>query len=1638
MRKLKLLTALLAVVISVFSFSVTAGARDYDFIHNEITAALATSGSPNSLFSGDSKNETELIYSNTEVEYKKPIVITIPSGTTTYLTADLRYTGAVSGEFIVVDGPGNLVIENSNITGSTNEPLIKMRSGLASVTVTNSDISNSTGPALYLADSPLTPAIEIEGSTKITGGTYGVKIDDTNAVMTVDLTQGQALPANNGKISGKVGIETASDLTVTSGTIEGTGKSGAETYAAIICENANGYVRLSDCEVTGFDNGIITESSLTIEDAIIKTTYTDDSNGKVITANNDVLIKGEDTEIKTMTTADEGCAIWYYAPGHTLTIEDGEIFGSDYAIYHAEGDITINGGALSIDENLSDGNRSGIYSNSDNADDLITITDGTITSESHAGISIAHQSSASINISGGEVKGVDGIEIHVWTGDYVNNITVSGGKLTATGTGANSAAIFTGGSTNIKISGTAELISEDGSGIYFNNDDGNFGTVEVSGGEISGKYGIYAERADKVDISGGTVESTGSTGEAAVYISGETDVTVSGTAVIEAKTGNGIYGNNDNSTIDIKGGDISGYYGVKIDKAKTLDISGGEINAIFKQSANPCHVAVQVNDDTDVTISEGAVITAGRFDHGMEISNQDATFTMTGGSVTGMSGIYVNNVKTLAISGGTIAGIGNEYGLNLEAGNATISGGTFSATGSDALSIDGSAAVTVTGGTFTSARAGILLNSGSLNIAPTESTPVLVQGNGTWYGAVATGGGLSNPDYSRVAYYVASANYDGTGKALFKQSANPYPTGNTYKYAQFFAAAPTYMLTVDNGTANISAEKIQAGTKVKVNVTDDELFTEWTAEGVTLLDKTQPEQEFIMPLNDVTLTAVFEKQYTVTFNTGGGSAVTAQKVTEGKTASKPTDPTRPGYTFLGWYKTEDFLSVFDFTAPITGNTTAYANWAEVSVPVYTVTFVTGNGATAVPSQKVSSGGTISFRDAPKREGYSFTGWYDSTYTNRFDYSTPITANLTLYANWRKENDPIHYVSFETNGGTGIYTQTVVEGQKANVPTPPPEKSGYTLENWYTDTALTTVFDFDTPIVENITLYANWTLTPIVYHTVTFDTNGGDTEDFTQQVVDGNTISFVDAPKRAGYSFTGWYTDISLTESYRFDYGTAITADTDLYASWRQNNRAAYYVTFDSNGGSPEYTQTVLDGENAQEPTPTLSGYTFGGWYTDEDPFTAPFDFDTPITANITLYAYWTETPVVYHTVTFDTNGGDPYPSQEVPDGGTFTFTVAPTRAGYSFTGWHSDRDCTAAFPYTTPITADITLYARWRENTTIYRVTFDTDGGSAILPQNVFSGESALEPPVPPVKDGYTFEGWLIDDGIIYGEYDFSQPVTSDLTLVAKWEVFTGEKSPGGDPGDKPGTDTPAVPAAPPENTTGYTPGAVGPIPNPPLSASEMANIVQADGYILPEDRSILVIATLNPSGSVNSAETAADIRAAHQTSKRRNINKVFLKIPKKGTTISASTMRRLIAAAGTSKLYMFYEYFDTKGARTDVTIGEFFMLLDSSAGQFLTDIYFDTARTKQAENYAETELNADVLGSFETDQKGGFSNNARIVIAPSKLGFAAEDSEEISALVYDTKADKWYKADAEIIDGNVVIRTSRSGIIVIVRDSAE
>jgi len=225
--------------------------------------------------------------------------------------------------------------------------------------------------------------------------------------------------------------------------------------------------------------------------------------------------------------------------------------------------------------------------------------------------------------------------------------------------------------------------------------------------------------------------------------------------------------------------------------------------------------------------------------------------------------------------------------------------------------------------------------------------------------------------------------------------------------------------------------------------------------------------------------------YTVTFNSQGGSAVSSQVVEEGELATEPTDPTRAGYTFAGWYKESGCTNAWDFDTDIViSDVTLYAKW---TTNAYNVTFDKNGGNTeANPKIKiVEYGGNVgTLPIAPSRTGYTFTSWNTKENGNGTEFmaTTAVTADITVYAQWTINSYTVTYNGNGNIAGTVPidpsspyeYGATVtVLGNTGTL-----VKIGYTFDGWNTLANGTGTNQAEgstfTMGASDVTLFAKWT------------------------------------------------------------------------------------------------------------------------------------------------------------------------------------------------------------------------------------------------------------------------------------------------------------------------------------------------------------------------------------------------------------------------------------------------------------------------------------------------------------------------------------------------------------------------------------
>ena len=319
--------------------------------------------------------------------------------------------------------------------------------------------------------------------------------------------------------------------------------------------------------------------------------------------------------------------------------------------------------------------------------------------------------------------------------------------------------------------------------------------------------------------------------------------------------------------------------------------------------------------------------------------------------------------------------------------------------------------------------------------------------------------------------------------------------------------------------------------------------------------------------------------------------------------------------------------------------------------------------------------------------------------------------------------------FTVTPATGYELTTFTVNSEAKTPT----EGQYTVSNLLADQTVVAGF------------------TPITY-TLTYDLAKGSVATANPATYTIETATFtLNNPTREGYNFAGW-TGTGLTEATTtVTIAKGSTGERSYTATWTPIN---YDITLTLDGGTATNPATyTIESDDITLNNPTKTGYTFKGWKLNgEGEAMMSVTIANGSMGNKAYTATW---QINQYTITFDSNGGSTVPSITQDFATAVTAPAAPTREGYTFTGWNQD------VPTTIPA-ENVTLTAQWTINQ--YTITFNTNGGTTIDPIKQ-DYNSAVTAPANPTREGYTFAGW-----------DNEIPTVipaENVTITASWTPIT-------------------------------------------------------------------------------------------------------------------------------------------------------------------------------------------------------------------------------------------------------------------------
>lgn len=343
------------------------------------------------------------------------------------------------------------------------------------------------------------------------------------------------------------------------------------------------------------------------------------------------------------------------------------------------------------------------------------------------------------------------------------------------------------------------------------------------------------------------------------------------------------------------------------------------------------------------------------------------------------------------------------------------------------------------------------------------------------------------------------------------------------------------------------------------------------------------------------------------------------------------------------------------------------------------------------------------------------------------------------------------IDFDLNGGFGTSSDTIKKSLFINNK---PSKEGYVFDKWLLESY--SIGNSNINYKTNLILKASW---KVIIYSITYNLNGGTASNPTSYNIESETITLTE-PKRNGYTFVGWTgTDLNTkTKEVKINKGSI--GDRVYYANWNAN---AYVINLELDGGECITNSVSVTYDSSFElPFPYKTGYTFLGWFEDEN------KWDSGIwkrTSNLILTAKW---EITNFALSFDLNGGV---CENLPN--TYTYfdndinISNPYRVGYEFTGWTGTdlNEPTKDLVISHNSLGDKEFIAHWKGLT--YEIQFDSDGGLLDIDSlTVLYGEYC-ELPVP-TKTGYTFEGWKYNGTTVNSGIWI---IPNDITLKAEWTI---------------------------------------------------------------------------------------------------------------------------------------------------------------------------------------------------------------------------------------------------------------------------
>ncbi len=411
-------------------------------------------------------------------------------------------------------------------------------------------------------------------------------------------------------------------------------------------------------------------------------------------------------------------------------------------------------------------------------------------------------------------------------------------------------------------------------------------------------------------------------------------------------------------------------------------------------------------------------------------------------------------------------------------------------------------------------------------------------------------------------------------------------------------------------------------------------------------------------------------------------------------------------------------------------------------------------------------------DNPQKEGYNFVGWFkDLNDETPFNFDTPITSNLNLYAKFSKAETLVsEYTVYFYSDDTVFQQETVLNNSYVDYPLLDPQKEGYRFVGWFKDLDDKKPFNSNTLITSNLNLYAKYIklYTPFTGFNVCF--YSGDTVFDERLVVSNSTVDYPSLePQKEGYNFVGWFKDLSLDTPY--DFSLPVTNNLNLFAKFVQSdvqiNNCSVLFTVDD---TTYFSKMVKENEKVTPPqNPQKEGYSFEGWFTNKN-FDVKYDFNKNVNNDLILYAKFNKLNE-YYLVNYYVDDSLYLSTKAYKNQNINVPLEHPQKEGHYFAGWFTDLDDLESYDFDTAINTSLNLYAKFIKDVvpvkdTTYTIKFYID--DELYDEETVVENNVLESSKVEAYTGYKFLGWYLnlDDD---NPFDFETPIESDLVLHAKF-----------------------------------------------------------------------------------------------------------------------------------------------------------------------------------------------------------------------------------------------------------------------------